>query len=60
MTRKQSRVPTLTGVEAEAMPLATTSKFQEPGGVFDGTWTTAVTVADPVAIPIVEKSPVRK
>jgi hypothetical protein len=44
----------------EAMPLATTSRFQEPGGMFDGTWTTAVTVSDPVAIPIVEKSRVRR
>ena len=53
-------MPTPTGIDVEAMPLATTSKFHEPGGMFDGTSTTAVTVAVPVAIPIVEKSHVRR
>ncbi len=42
------------------MPLATTSRFQAPGGMFAGTSTTAVTVAVPVAMPIVEKSRVRR
>ena len=60
MTRKQSRVPTATGVDAEAMPLATTSRFHEPAGTSEGTWTTAVTVSDPVAMAMVEKSRVRR
>jgi hypothetical protein len=55
MTRKQSRVPTPTGKGVEAIPFATTSRFQAPGGMFDGTSMTAVTAAEPVAIPIVEK-----
>ena len=48
MTRKQSRVPTATGVDVDAMPFATTSRFQDPGGMSDGTSMTAVTVAVPV------------
>ena len=60
ITRKQSRVPTPTGVGVEAMPLTTTSRFQDPGATLDGTSTMAVTMAEPVAIPIVEKLWVRR
>jgi hypothetical protein len=60
MIRKQSWVPTETGVGVEAMPLATTVRFHAPGGMPGGTCRAAVTVALPVAIPRVEKSVVRR
>src|SRR3954452_9375162 len=60
ITRKQSRVPTPMVSGVEAIAFATTSSVHDPDDRFEGTSTTVVTVAEPVAMPIVEKSRVRR